>query len=146
MQETRHSPKTLPTLVHRQAFLIRHMGKHWVPLWVDPREPSPVPSRGCCNLCLMCIDRGILLECLESHLYVLSVSSHNKWKLVANKLFIWVVTLGLILLYFVDDQVCYITLQCVWVSELLLFIANFSVYHGENKLIFNEMMAMFALY
>jgi len=73
----------------------------------------------------------------------------HKWTLVANNLFIWVIALVLILFYFVDDQVRCITLQYVWVSELLLFNANtaiFQLYHGENKLIFNEMMAMSALY
>ena len=36
-----------------------------------------------------------------------------------------------------------------WVSEWLLFNANssiFQLYHGENKLIFNEMMMRSALY
>jgi hypothetical protein len=36
-----------------------------------------------------------------------------------------------------------------WVSELLLFSANsaiFQLYHGENKLIFNEMVIRSALY
>ena len=36
-----------------------------------------------------------------------------------------------------------------WVSEGLLFNANsaiFQLYHGENKLIFNEMMMKSALY
>jgi hypothetical protein len=36
-----------------------------------------------------------------------------------------------------------------WVSEWLLFNANsaiFQLYHGENKLIFNEMMTESALY
>jgi hypothetical protein len=36
-----------------------------------------------------------------------------------------------------------------WVSEWLLFNANsaiFRLYHGENKLIFNEMMMVAALY
>jgi hypothetical protein len=35
-----------------------------------------------------------------------------------------------------------------WVSEWLLFNANsviFHLYHGENKLIFNEMMMKFAV-
>jgi hypothetical protein len=34
-------------------------------------------------------------------------------------------------------------LRC-WMSEWLLFI--FQLYHGENKLIFNEMMMRFALF
>ena len=37
----------------------------------------------------------------------------------------------------------------IWVSEWLLFNANsaiFQLYHGENKLIFNEMMMRSALY
>jgi hypothetical protein len=36
-----------------------------------------------------------------------------------------------------------------WVSEWLLFNANsaiFQLYHGETKLIFNEMLMMSALY
>jgi hypothetical protein len=36
-----------------------------------------------------------------------------------------------------------------WVSEWLLFNANsaiFQLYHGENKLIFNEIMMRFVLY
>ena len=36
-----------------------------------------------------------------------------------------------------------------WVSEWVLFNANleiFQLYHGENKLIFNEMMMMSALF
>jgi hypothetical protein len=36
-----------------------------------------------------------------------------------------------------------------WLSEWLLFSANsafFQLYHGENKLIFNEMMMTSALY
>ena len=36
-----------------------------------------------------------------------------------------------------------------WVSEWLLFNANsaiFQLYHGENKLIFNDMMMRSALY
>ena len=36
-----------------------------------------------------------------------------------------------------------------WVSEWLLLNANsaiFQLYHGENKLIFNEMIMRFALY
>ena len=39
--------------------------------------------------------------------------------------------------------------QYEWVSEWLLFIANsaiFQLYHGENKLIFNEMMMTSALF
>jgi hypothetical protein len=38
---------------------------------------------------------------------------------------------------------------CVWVSEWLLFNANsaiFQLYHGKNKLIFNEMMMRSTLY
>ena len=37
----------------------------------------------------------------------------------------------------------------IWVSEWLLFNTNsaiFQPYHGENKLIFNEMMMRSALY
>ena len=40
-------------------------------------------------------------------------------------------------------------LLSVWVSDWLLFNANsaiFQLYHGENKLIFNEMMMGSALY
>jgi hypothetical protein len=39
--------------------------------------------------------------------------------------------------------------HCVYVGEWLLFTANsaiFQLYHGENKLIFNEMMLRSAFY
>ena len=43
----------------------------------------------------------------------------------------------------------FLDLVSLWVSEWLLFNANsviFQLYHGENNLIFNEMMMMSTLY
>jgi hypothetical protein len=50
------------------------------------------------------------------------------------------------------DMICYVWLNMhdtSWVSERLLFNANsaiFQLYHGKNKLIFNEMMMRSTLY
>ena len=53
--------------------------------------------------------------------------------------------------WYIDVNHLYIVYLYVleWVSEWLLFNANsaiFQLYHGENKLIFNEMMMMSALF
>jgi hypothetical protein len=48
-----------------------------------------------------------------------------------------------------DDKEELISFEYEWVSEWVLLNANsaiFQLYHGENKLIFNEMMMSSALY